>query len=201
MPDRTWLRYSVAVSTLAWCGSAAAGWLDPPKPEVYQRAEDRERARLRSTPCTEADVGHGCYRYDDRILRESPCAFWIDAGTIGSLPTDECYKMEEPRRYRGVWINEFEGQAFVPEGTTAPIWPRGDPKTPGWSEKLEQARSATIWLDVEQTDLRNQFRRNGQKVLVEFVGRKTAYSGAYGHFGMAGHEIIVDRVLSATAVD
>lgn len=183
----------------AW---AAAGFTGPaaaqfamPRPEVFVRAEDQTRARLLDKPCTAADVGHGCYRWGGGLVREAPCTYHIGPRAIGSVPTDQCYKMEAPRRYRGVWIDEFEGQAFIPEGSKAPEWPKGDPKSAGWWKAFEAARAATIWLDVERTDLRGK-RRRGGKMLIEFVGRKTLYPGNYGHMGMSGNEIIVDRVIS-----
>ena len=185
----------LACATLS-SGAADAGQFDPPDPRVFARAEDQERARLLTKPCTEADVGHGCYRYAGHALREYPCAYHIDAGTIGSIPTDQCYKMEPPRRYRGIWVDEFEGQAFIPEGSTPPEWPRADPKSAGWRQQFERARAATIWLDMSRVYVDGEHRPRGRKWIIEFVGRKTMYPGEYGHMGLSGHEIIVDRVLS-----
>jgi hypothetical protein len=167
-----------------------------PKPEVFARAEDQERARLLEKPCTPADEGHACYRFNGRLIREAPCAYHIEPGVIGSLPTEQCYKMDAPRRYRGVWIDAFEGQQFIPEGTTVPEWPRGDPSSPEWKKQADRAIAATIWLDVRQARLDHKWQQGGRRVFLEFVGRKTLYPGNYGHMGMAGQEIIVDRVIS-----
>lgn len=176
--------------------AAAFGQFAAPNPGVFARAEDQERARLLSKPCAEADEGHACYRYDGRLIREFPCAYHIEAGVIGSLPTDQCYKMEAARRYRGVWVDEFEGQAFIPEGTKAPEWPRGDPKSPEWREQADRAIAATIWLDVGRTNIGHKWQRGGHRAFIEFIGRKTMYPGNYGHMGMSGQEIVVDRVIS-----
>jgi hypothetical protein len=174
----------------------AAAQFTAPNPEVFAGAEDQQRARLLDQPCTDADEGHGCYRYDGRLIREAPCTYHIETGVIASKPTDQCYKMEAPRNYRGVWVDEFEGQAFIPEGTKAPEWPRDDLKSPEWDKEADRAIAARIWLDVESVDLNEERRRSGRKFFIEFVGRKTMYRGNYGHFGMSGHEIIVDRVIS-----
>ncbi|RDE04817.1 hypothetical protein [Sphingomonas aracearum] len=176
---------------------AAAGQFDPPSPQAFIRTEDQQRARLLNTPCTPADLGRGCYRYDNRLIREIPCTLHSAPGVLDSLPLDQCYKMEEPRRYRGIWIDEFEGQAFLPEGASPPERPRGDPRSPGWREQAERARAARTWLDVSRTDLRHDFRPEGRRVRLDFVGRKTLYPGAYGHMGGSANEIIVDRVISA----
>jgi hypothetical protein len=190
-----WQRLLVAMaSTLAGFGTASAGPFDPPKPFV--RAEDQERARLLGTPCAEADIGHGCYRHGTALLREAPCTYRIDANTIGSLPTDQCVKMEEPRRYRGVWIDAFEGQQFIADGTTAPQYPRGDPRSPGWREQADRAWAASIWLDVARVEPQIGARYRGRKMRIDFVGRKTRYLRPYGHLGMSGNEIIVDRLIS-----
>jgi len=184
------------VCTAAGLGTAAAGQFTFPEPEVYARPEDQARARLRLEPCAETDVGRGCYRWDSCLIREAPCTYHVDANTIASVPTDQCYKMEASRRYRGVWLDEFEGQAFIPEGTTAPEWPRGDATRSGWRERFESARASRIWLDVSRVGLEHHFREGGRKVLIEFDGRKTMYPGSYGHLGMSGHEIIVDHMIS-----
>ncbi|ATY32246.1 hypothetical protein CVN68_09875 [Sphingomonas psychrotolerans] len=111
------------------------------------------------------------------------------------MATDQCYKMQEPRRYRGIWINDFEGQEFIPEGTTAAEWPGGDAKSPGWREGFERVRAAKIWLDVSRVKPGRGSEYDGREMLIEFIGRKTLYPGHHGHLGMSGHEIIVDRVI------
>jgi len=167
------------------------------RPEIYLRAEDQERARSLDKPCQETDVGHGCWRFNDHLAREAPCTH-IDAGIIVGIPVDQCFKMEEPRRYRGIWIDEFEGQAFIPEGTDPPRWPSPGSTSPGWRERLERARAASIWLDVERVGLEH---KGGRKMRIDFVGRKTLYPGYYGHLGMSGSEIIVDRVISLKEIE
>jgi hypothetical protein len=188
------MRHWAVACALASGSAAHAGLFDAPKPEVFARAEDRQRARLLDAPCTQADVGHGCYRLDNLIVREPPCAREIDARVMAFLPTPRCYRMDKPRRYKGVWIDEFEGQAFVPDGASAPVWPRSEPSSPGWRKEFDRARAARIWIDVGK--LPHRFRIGGRKVRIDFIGRKTLHSGAYGHFGLSGHEIIVDRVIA-----
>lgn len=186
----------VLVCATAGISTNAFAQFVTPKPEVFARAEDRERARLLGEPCAEADEGHACYRFGGRLIREAPCAYHVEPGVIGSLPTDQCYKMDAPRRYRGIWIDAFEGQQFISEGTTAPEWPRGNPTSLEWREQADRAIAATIWLDVRRARLDHKWQQGGRRVFLEFVGRKTLYPGNYGHMGMAGQEIIVDYVIS-----
>jgi hypothetical protein len=195
-------RFVVAVALMLLAsGVARAGFMDPPKPEVLARAEDQERARLLSKPCAKADEGHGCYRFGGRLWREAPCTEYVDAQTLREVPTDQCYKMDPPRRFRGIWIDEFEGQAFIPEGATPPEWPRGERQSPGWQQQFDRAQAASIWLDVDRVNLGHEFNRGSRKLLIDFIGRKTTYTGAYGHMGMSGNEIIVDRVISVKPVE
>ena len=175
---------------------ARAGPFDLPDPEVYARADDRERARLILTPCEKADIGHGCYREDGELSREAPCSYRPDKETIEFRPTDECFKMDLPRRYRGVWIDEFEGQKFIPEGTNPPEWLELNSKAPDLREQVERARLATIWLDTERVELPRPSGLDATRYFIEFVGRQTMFPGAYGHLGMSGHEIIVDQVIA-----
>jgi hypothetical protein len=104
--------------------------------------------------------------------------------------------MEAPRRFRGIWIDEFEGQRFIPQGSTAPKWPQGDSRLPGWKKDADRAIAATIWLDVDRAKVPHNWQRGGRKAFVEFIGRKTMYPGNYDHMGMSGQEIIVDRFIS-----
>ncbi len=195
MMTRERLAFALAFA-MASFGVAKAGPLDLPKPEVFIRAEDQERARLLGNPCKKDDIGRGCYSFNGFGWREAPCTYHIDDGSIGSLPTDQCYKMEEPRRYQGIWIDAFEGQRFIPTGTTPPAWPTGDPNSPGWRAQADRAQAAAIWLDVERVKLGHDFRKGGRKMLIDFIGRKTMFPGSYGHLGMSGNEIIVDRIIS-----
>ena len=178
--------------------SPAPGQFTLPKPEVFVRPEDQQRARLLSRTCTEADVGRGCYRYDGRLFREAPCTYHIEAGVIGSPPIDECSKMEPARRYQGIWVDAFEGQQFIPKGTKAPQWPRGNFNTSEWRKEADRAIAGSIWLDVERAKLGHKWKQGGRRAIIEFVGRKTRFPGNYGHMGMFGQEIIVDRVISLT---
>ena len=183
----------LAVATLS-IGAAHAGQFDLPDPHVYSRAEDQERARLFMTPCSDHDVGRGCERDGGRATRKAPCTYRVERNVVASLPTDQCYKMEVSRTYRGVWLDEFEGQRFIPDGTSPPEWPRSDPRTPGWREEAERARLANIWIDARRVERR--LLQRGTRRHIEFEGRKTMYLGAYGHMGMSGQEVIVDRVIS-----
>lgn len=185
----------VLTSATLSLGTPPPGPFDPPEPKVFARVEDQQRARLLLKPCTEADVVRGCYRFNGRLNREAPRAYHIDPDTIGFLPTDKCYKMASRRRYRGVWVDEFEGQRFIPEGTVPAEWPRRDPKSPGWKAQFGRARLAAIWIDTSRVRLGKLSRQQGAKRFIEFVGRKTMYPGAYGHFGMSGQEVIVDQVI------
>lgn len=175
--------------------SDASGSLFPrPKPEAYAHKEDRELARLADTPCSQADEGKGCIRAHNRLTRKRPCAY-DDGKVVIHRRTDKCFKMDKPRRFRGVWINEFEGQRFVAENATAPEWPHSDPRSPGWKEQFEKARSASIWLSIDRQKIA-PLTVSSEKMLIEFVGRKTRFLGSYGHMGLSGHEIVVDRVIS-----
>ena len=179
-------RLFVAICIAAGLSTAAVGQFSLPRPEVFARAEDRQRARSINKPCVKADAGHGCFRFNGKLRRAPPCSYQIEPGVMASLPTDQCYRMERPRRYRGVWVDEFEGQTFIPEGA----------KAPKWKGERERAIAATIWLDVESANIGHKWQQGGRRVFIEFIGRKTRFPGKYGHLGIAGQYIVVDRVIS-----
>ena len=176
--------------------ASAAGASDPPDPRVYARAEDRARARSFDRPCTPADVGRGCFRENGRLVRAFPCADRAADGSVRYRREAQCYRMERARRHRGVWIDEFEGQRFVPAGTTPLPWPDPTPGTPDAREQYERVRRDRIWIDAGRFGIERRFRRMGTRRLVEFIGRRTRYPGRHGHMGMSGHLMVVDRVIS-----
>lgn len=128
--------------------SAAVAQFELPDLKVYARAEDRARARLRGVPCTEADVGRGCYQIGERLVRESPCLTYRD-GVIYGLATAKCVKTTRPQRFRGIWVDHFEGQAFIPAGSTPPQWPDGKLPRPSGARSTSvpaPPRSGSTWI-------------------------------------------------------
>lgn len=142
------------------------GFRQPP-PEAYLDPVDREIAR-----------GHG-----GTPGRPAPCTHMEKPGGMEALvsaPTERCFRMEPPRRWRGLWRNDFEGSQFCPEPA----------RRCRYGSEPEQ-----IWLTE-----RPERQPDGKLYRVEFIGRKTLYRGAYGHMGASDHEIVVDRFLSSRAV-
>lgn len=92
------------------------------------------------------------------------------------MPTDQCVKMTEPKRWKGLWRNAFEGSRFCETPATGCTDAPSDEK---------------VWLDWNAGP-----EPDGALCEVEFIGRQTQYAGEYGHLGMSRHEIIVDRMLS-----
>lgn len=119
-----------------------------------------------------------------------PCIEWVEdqhGSYYAGIPTDQCFKMLPPQRWRGLWRNEFEGSRFCPEPARECGLPPDDWYGP-WG----------IWLDVERV---SREPADGALYRVEFVGRRTAVKGAYGHLGGSEHALIVDRVISMKQVE
>jgi hypothetical protein len=127
------------------------------------------------------------------IFDHQPCWRTIK-GVPENLPVADCYRMLPPQRMRGVWLNEFEGSKFFP----------------GYSTDPGPSLRSTLWLEVDRPAIsritgRNfNWRSKGPQpklVLLDFIGRRTAISGPYGHMGMSDHYVVVDRILSAQVLD
>lgn len=116
------------------------------------------------------------------------------------LPLDQCYKMEKQRKYRGVWIDDFEGQRFIAADASFPNQAGNNPETLAWLENAERTSGSRIWLDVDRTGLTHDFSDGGRRMLIEFVGRKTKFAGPSGHMGVFDYTMIVDRVISVSKV-
>jgi hypothetical protein len=112
---------------------------------------------------------------------------------VVGIPIDQCYKMQPAKRFRGIWINQFEESIFFDgarDANSVKAEMRRRLGTPaayeewlGWPEKMEPPLS-----------------RNMRMVFLDFIGRRTAYPGRYGHMGSSRSEIVVDRVISARVI-
>jgi hypothetical protein len=141
-------------------------------PEAYINPIDQKIAATgqpvgdRTTPC--------------EILIKSEERNGVTYRDVERVPTDQCVRMTEPQRWRGLWRNEFEGSQFCPDAR--------------WSCSFEDRpriwfRSNTVFPDATMPRL-------GYIYEIEFIGRMTAFKGGYGHFSMYDHEIIADEIVS-----
>lgn len=116
---------------------------------------------------------------------------------LEGLPLDQCYKMQPARRFRGIWLDEFEGSTFF-EGFSD----IGKVKS---EIRLRMKKPAAYgewlgWNENRKNPVLSSSGGDARLVAIDFVGRKTAYLGRYGHMGMSNSEIIVDRVISAQPI-
>ena len=98
---------------------------------------------------------------------------------------EECFRFNPPERIRGVWLNRGEDEEFLPHATTSPA---GCLQSPEDSVSLASTRNEPL------------LEGDAQAYAVEFIGRRAAYQGHYGHMGMSNCVILVDQLLSATPV-
>lgn len=123
------------------------------------------------------------------LLGRGPCfaAVYNDKVEPGKSLTEICYKMTSPRRWRGLWRDDFEGSRFCP----APA-----------RECTFQSAGDRIWLDFSYSLPADQKRMaSGGLYEVDFIGRRTAVPGHYGHMGVFDAEIIADRMISTRQVE
>ena len=102
-----------------------------------------------------------------------------------------CLKYDGPRRMKGLWRNDFEGSQFCP----APA------KTCGYVMS-DKRTNPVIWLDFS-VSLPADHKGNGLGGLyaIDFIGRRSAYPGYYGHMGVFDEEVIVDRMISMKEIE
>lgn len=103
------------------------------------------------------------------------------SGDAGAVPTDQCFEMQEPRRFRGLWRNVFEGSRFCPE----PAFECED-GTPG----------DRFWLSFAEGVQQERIEPTGGLYSIDFVGRRTLRRARHGMWGHYDYEVIVDRVIS-----
>ncbi len=162
----------VAVLALALSGCSDGG----PPTRAYQHFQDRAWSSLGLSGL----FGH------------SPC-FRTRNGVPDRLADRECYRFLPPQRMRGVWLNDFEGQFFLPNHIGPP------PQVVGTRFRMAMDRaqlSRIAGTDFENGDPQNQ----PKAVWVDFIGRRTQFPGGYGHFGMSEHIVVTERLLAARIV-
>jgi hypothetical protein len=138
-----------------------------------------ERARHRTPEFSEEQMQR-LKAADPGITAE--CLEKLRWGDDQSMATDQCYKMDDVRRWRGLWANDFEGSLFCP------VPANGCPS---------DSEDDQIWLEFADPATRAKLPHPGGGLYaIDFYGRRTRYKGLHGHFGMAEHEIIVDRLVS-----
>jgi hypothetical protein len=116
-----------------------------------------------------------------------PC-FRTIHGVAGRLADAECYRLTEPRRMRGVAIRGFEAGSFHP----------------GLERRPPPGERTRFRLELDPLLLPAGARTrcaDGCAIRLDFVGRRTAVEGHYGHLGSAEHLIVADRVLDAKVLE
>ena len=113
----------------------------------------------------------------------TPC-FRTHGNFLEFVGNEQCFRFNQPERMRGVWLDEFEGSAFLPNASVAPAEWRYSPNE--------------IWLDFpEHEPLLKGGTGETRAFAVEFIGRRATYPGSYGHMGGSRHLVIVSKLLSA----
>lgn len=97
----------------------------------------------------------------------------------------ECIKMDPPRRWKGLWFNEFEGSRFC----SAPAQ-KCNESTPGDRILLDWSFSFPArWKGLPLNRV----------YAVDFVGRRTTVRG--GYFYDNDYVIIGDRLISVSEIE
>ena len=132
---------------------------NPHPAESYQRWTDRMIARL-SLP----NVGIW------------PCE--------EQAPTDECFKMQPPRRWRGIWVlgPGEEDERFCPNSVTVCPWKRLPRYDLEWNRRVFTGRPQ---VHAEW----------GKSYVVDFTGRRTTYESGWWSSD-PDYTVVVDRLNS-----
>lgn len=130
-------------------------WAPTEPPDVFLHWPDRMKERF---PELQTIFGPSC--------------IWKRAG---SVPVDQCFKMEAPQRWRGLWRYEGEGSWFCPK----PV------------EKCTRRVSGPWWAlvgDRPKAEALHIYE-------IEFLGRRTTYPLSYLMVDH-NHLILVDRLIA-----
>jgi hypothetical protein len=108
---------------------------------------------------------------------------------LAYVPADQCYVFGESERFSGSWQTGRFKSDFVADQTTRK-------PNKGYIERHG-------WLIVDRAklpaDLKYAREKGPRTFSLAFIGRRSKYSGSYGHTGSIGDIIIVDRLISILA--
>jgi len=110
-------------------------------------------------------------------------------GGSEALPkdNDECFQFTVPMRMHGLWRNDFEGSEYCD----------------GPASRCPDAKvdaDSGIWLEMRFPLGGWQETRPGGVYAIDFIGRRSLGEGGFGGYGLAKHEVIVDRLFSIKEV-
>ena len=117
------------------------------------------------------------------------CIEKLRSGGVDAMPehADQCYKFEKPRRWKGIWFNQFEGLLFCPD----PVERTCPKNAPTYENE--------IWLEFSSKPPVELGR--GGVYEIEFIGRRSLGAGHFGHMGMSPNDMIVDRMISTKELE
>lgn len=109
-------------------------------------------------------------------------------GGIEAMPvaTEQCFRMAPAERWRGLWARDFELSRFCP----APA-----------RECSYHSPGQQIWLSFSSELSGAEQLPGGGVYALDFIGRKTADRGHFGHLSMYEHEMVVDRMTSMKQIE
>jgi hypothetical protein len=113
---------------------------------------------------------------------------------------EHCYRFEKQRRWSGIIVqNDYYESAFYPGRAGFASEPPHSSRyaVAGLPPRHECQSALCRPLDGDAPD---EDRPPPKAFAVEFIGRRTAVEGRYGHMGIFGHQIIVDRLLAERAI-
>ena len=161
----------IAILLLAGCHRPADIDKLLPPPKAYIHFNDRVAAQMFHWGIPWASP---CYKTEKRA------GFPIQ----GQVPMDQCVRFDPPRRFHGLWRDNFEGAIFCPSPAS----------------RCEESGKNDIWFEW-RFSLPEKYEAPGGLYEVEFVGRASSYRGGYGHMGMFPREVIADRLISMTVIE
>ncbi|MCB2077103.1 MAG: hypothetical protein KDE55_05315 [Novosphingobium sp.] len=158
-------------------------------------------ARDKDASITDAGPSDELTEEDIQAIRKSlpgvseKCIDKVRAGGLMAYPVgvENCFEMDVPREWSGLWRNDFEGSLFCPV-----------PETRCRFDEDYDSKNATIWLQVPRAgEWREKMMslKYGGLYEITFRGRRTLNRGNFPGGGVFDHEMVIDEIMRLEEVE
>ena len=119
-------------------------------------------------------------------MNEVACTEKVLAGKFDESSNGDCFELTPAQRWTGLWNGGYEWSWFCP--------------APAGECPITSDQGAKIWLHFTEAAYPKPAPSDGL-YRIEFIGRRTAAPGSFGHLDQYDHLVFVERLISIRKIE